>query len=141
MTTAKLIECDSCGLLEFKISDKAGTVPGTGAALHCDHKRTDIGTVEVPQLVHVALSTLLRAGVLDNGGRATAHQVQEWLRVPARNWRVGNLPWVLQDGYGVSSYGLATARILAASMAALTVPSEAFYWLAASSLTRRKLAS
>jgi hypothetical protein len=140
MTEVQLIECRDCSAARVTApGGKPKTVPGTGV-LDCPHLVTDGPTaVDVVQVVHVALSTLLRTGDLSAEGRVFAHQVQEWMRASDRQRRTTGLPYALVDGYGVSSAGLAVARVSAAAMAALVPASEAFYWKAAASVMRRKL--
>lgn len=141
VTIATITECQSCdGLKAFINGVGSGKVyvPGTGR-LDCPHGVTEpIGEVHVPQLVHLALSTLLRAPEF-LADRDTAHTIQEWLKVPANMRRTNALPYVLTNGHDVSSMGLAAARILARTMSAITVPGDAFYWRAAANVMRRRL--
>lgn len=138
---ATVEQCPKCGALKTYIMGTGAqkvTVPGTGS-MDCGHLDIEvIGEVHVAQIVHLALSTLLRHGEF-LADRDTAHTVQEWLSVPANMRRTNALPWTLQDGHNVSSAGLATARILARTMSSLTVPSEAFYWRAAANVMRKRI--
>lgn len=142
MMDARLTGCDTCGCLSVSMTSLAArsrTVPGTGE-LDCSHlNRTNMGSVQVEQLVHVTLSTLLRSGDLEEEARILAHRIQERFSVPDRLWRVSVLPWALQDDYNVSSEGLAVARVLAAMVAKATSGEEAFYWQAAASIMRRRM--
>lgn len=139
---ATLTACRDCAALRVSLAatgKRPATVPGTGD-LKCGHMVTEgPDTVDVDQIVHVALSTLLRAGDLDEEPRRLAHVVQERLNVPERRRSLTGIPYVLTSGYGVSSEGLAVARILAAAVAKIAEPSDAFYWRAAVSIMRRKL--
>lgn len=141
MTTATVLSCEACGLLETHVTGiRSGIskVPGTGR-VDCAHADlVDIGEVHVPQIVHLALSTLLRRpDVLAD--RDTAHRIQEWIGLPARMRRTNALPWALIDGHDVSLNGLATARVLARTMSSVAAPSEAFYWKAAASIMRVRI--
>lgn len=141
MTRATLTLCESCGAMRVSaagIAMRAKTVPGVGA-IDCGHVFTEAGEVRIPQLVHVALSTIIRDTRVDSTARDTAHVVQEWLRVSDLYRRTNGLPWSLVEDYGVSSTGLAVARILARAVSAASVPSDAVYWQAAANVMRRKI--
>lgn len=141
MTTATLTLCESCGAMRVSatgIAMRAKTVPGVGA-MDCGHVFIEAGTVRIPQLVHVALSTVIRDARVEQSARDTAHVIQEWLKVSDLYRRTNGLPWALTDGYGVSSTGLAVARILARAVSAASVPADALYWSAAANVMRRKI--
>lgn len=141
MTTATLTLCESCGTVRISaagIAMRATTVPGTGD-MSCGHVFVEVGTIRVPQIVHVALSTIIRDGRVDQSARDTAHIVQDWLNVSHLYRRTSGIPWMLVDDYGVSSTGLAVARILARAVSAASVPSDAVYWSAAANVMRRKI--
>lgn len=138
---ATILRCVDCYALKTFIQG-VGTgkrpVPGTGK-MDCGHPDIEtIGEVPISQLVHVALSTLLRRpDVLAD--RDAAHMIQEWLKVSALDRRTFGLPWALIDGHDVSSEGLATARILARTMSAIAAPSDAVYWRAAANIMRVRM--
>lgn len=136
---AIIIECAECAAVKARlVGGKVTTVPGTGR-LDCGHlESTELGEVDVAQVVHLALSTLLRHPEF-LADRDTAHRLQEWLAVPANMRRTNALPWTLQNGHDVSSVGLATARILARAMSSVAHPKDAFYWRAAASVMRKRL--
>lgn len=136
---ANLTICRSCGQIRAGIDLVAPkTIAGTGDS-RCSHSTTDTAEVFVAGIVHVALSTIIRDPNVDQSARDTAHTIQEWMDVPdwARNSSMH--PMILIEGYGVSSEGLAVARILARTMSAVSAPSDAFYWGAAANVMRRKL--
>lgn len=133
--------CTSCDALLTRIAGHSALpkiVPGTGR-LDCGHMDIEsLSEVHVPQIVHLALSTLLRRPEM-LADRDAAHTIQEWLKVPANMRRTAALPWVLASGYDVTSEGLATARILARTMSAIAAPSDAFYWKAAANIMRVRM--
>lgn len=136
---ANIIVCRECGQIRTGI-DLVGhkTIAGTGDSM-CGHLAVDTAEVFVAGIVHVALSTIIRDSNIDQSVRDTAHTIQEWMNVPDWARNASMYPMLLIDGYGVSSEGLATARILARTMSALSAPGDAFYWGAAANVMRRKL--
>lgn len=137
-TITRCVECYGLTTTLVGVGSGKKPVPGTGR-LDCGHLETEIiGIVPVTHIVHLALSTLLRRpDVLAD--RDAAHTIQDWLKVPPFYGRTTGLPWVLIDEYGVSSEGLATARILARTMSAIAAPSDAFYWRAAANIMRVRM--
>lgn len=139
---ATITTCVDCHALHVSIAEnvnRARLVPGTGT-LDCGHlTREESGTVSTHVAIHLALSTLLRSGDLAEEARNLAHQIQAWMAVPQSMWTVRKLPYLMTDGYGVSSAGLAVARIMAANLAKTATPESAFYWRAAASIMRRRL--
>ena len=136
---ATIIECFTCG--GSQLLPEVGrrvTVPGTGNS-RCGHRDGQTVEVNAAQLVHVALSTILRHPRTDVSARDAAHTIQEWLKVDDRLRTTHGLPVGLVDRYDVSSTGLAVARIIAATYAKHTDPSRAVYWRAAASLLRVRL--
>jgi hypothetical protein len=139
MFIAVFDDCETCGAVH--VSNGSGnslTVPGTGV-LDCYHQWSRTDSVSVIALVHVALSTLLRSGSLDRSAADTAHMLQEWIAAPTDQRRASQLPYLLRDGYGVSSIGLAAARVLCSAISREVGPDAAYYWKAAASVMRRRL--
>lgn len=134
----RCVECYGLAVVLVGVGTGKKPVPGTGR-LDCGHLDTEsIGEVAVAHIVHLSLSTLLRRpDVLAD--RDAAHTIQNWLKAPESAGRTSGLPWVLVDGYGVSSEGLATARILARTMSAVAAPSDAFFWRAAANIMRVRM--
>lgn len=136
---ATLTFCRTCGAIRAAVSlTPAKTIAGTGDSM-CGHLVNDTAEVFVAGIVHVALSTIIRDQHVDMSARDTAHTIQEWMDVPDWARNASMYPMLLIQGYGVSSAGLATARILARTMSALSAPSDAFYWKAAANVMRRRL--
>lgn len=142
MSRARVMQCPECyGLSVVLLGVGTGRkpVPGTGR-LDCGHLEvTEVGEVAVVHLVNVALGTLLRRPDM-LADRDMAARLQEWLRASPEYRFIRGLPWDLTDGdYGVSTAGLATARILARLMAAQSGPPDSVMWSAAARIMRVRM--
>lgn len=131
---ATLTACHSCDTYRVSMTAvalSARTVPGTGErrAWNCPHMWEEVGRFDAVQLVHVALSTLIR-DILDGADKDMALVAQARIASPATG--TSGLPYVLINGYGVSSIGLATARLLASRM-------DGLWTAAAAGLMRRRI--
>lgn len=138
---ATLTECGDCGALAVSIVGagvRVRQVGGTGN-LKCPHNMIFSGQFNVLTAAHVALSTLLRRGALEEPAADMAHWIQEGLRVPESQRRGQSLPWAMRGVDGISDVGLAVTRIAAANMSAATSGEEAVRWKAAASIMRRRL--
>lgn len=123
--------CDTYRVSALPLTMSARTVPGTGElrAWNCPHVFEEVGRFDALQLVHVALSTLIR-DVLTGDEKDAALVAQARLSSPLTG--LHGLPYALVDGYGVSSVGLATARLLVSRM-------EGLYAASAAGLMRRRI--
>lgn len=138
--------CTVCHGLFVRMSG-IGTlaVPGTdGTVRTCresgQHGAIDnIGRTQAGRLIHIALTTIIRAHPGDSAIqvslRDAAHCAQDWIKAQNVHRRIG-IPLRLLDGYGVSSEGLACARMAARMLSESTRGLEATWWRAIGTMLR-----
>lgn len=110
------VECDMIGFASMEGVDPCQVHQTRDRRADCGfvHRWEVTGAVNARDLAHVGLSTLLRIRNLPDWHREGIHTVQGQLSAPDVLRRVG---WPVRlmdsaDGYGLSSDGLVTARMV-----------------------------
>lgn len=145
MEIQEIMSCRDCGTLAFRSDRHASNrlVPGSADSPHaahaCDwvHSWESIGQVNAGMFVHLAMSTLLRRGDLEDWRRTGIHRVQSVLGYGPRVRALKRHGWPSRiiKGYDVTPDGLAMARHMARDLASSsTATSQAYLWRQAAGL-------
>jgi len=140
-----IYSCDRCHLMSVAIGVATRDVPGTDTGSRECRETGLHGTVEnigrtlAGRLVHIGLTTIIRAnpgtGAVSLSLRDSAHRAQEWIGAQNVHRRIG-IPGRLLDGYGLSSEGLACARMAARLLSAAHTGMDAAWWKAIGTMLR-----
>ena len=134
--------CPSCDTITGSVVGRTSpmTVPGALMTwMQCEHEWVNLGFIDGRALVHLAMSTVLRHGVIDQAHRDTIHIVQRNLKISGLYRRSG-WPQRVIDGHDVTPGGLVMARLAAARIAGYqAASSDAANWRAAANLLKVKL--